>query len=612
MIVSISCDSLHGATDESASKVALIARTDETGAVKLKISSRTWDSDRIGYSIKRRIQKADGEWTAWEHVGGPLLQPNLEKEALKKNGLSSVLKDLDKKWLQYHRKQTTEELLDGFSDDQKMYNRAYFMSIPVENYEWAVAFGFAAVDANVPRGRTCEYVLYEMVSEDKDIRLGEVLDSLIVRSSKAAVDLPELFVLNATRTDEKWTRIRFRLRKKDLDRLDGLADRFAVLRSEIEQPIRDVVGHVSVNAGRPVKEDETLVEFEVIDKDTPEGQVKYGVAPYQLSKSLGGIGVKRAIVGRWLRPLNAIEQFVAENGEDGTIHLSWKHKQTAVKVSGYKLYRTIEKRGKKDQQKPDGTEDDSVLIATSIAPLAEKWIDKDLGNAKPGDLVQYRLVAVSGDSRENVESIVEVSVPYPRPAAPEKLSAKVLEESGKVYVLLTWMPVKTEHVHGYMVQQLEPQTGKWFEIASTGKDKTEVKLDMGNGHVQRTFRVKSLATGRGGMSKPSMPIIVDVPRVGGVPTQEVRFSKTIGEDGSATLVWTQVISDDVAGFRIHLGDKLVADEKVLSTWVRQYQIWDVDISKRKDFTLSIVDKHGNVSQAVQLQGVKRDKTDIGS
>jgi hypothetical protein len=546
----------------------------------------------VGFDLRRR--HLDGErWTDWVTVGPNLIQPDLTEAHLEKLDLKAVLGRMDE-WDRLGNPRTPGAILKKMHSSAKEFQQAAAMS--QTNREWAVAFGMAWSDAEAPKGAICEYRLSPVLEDAARGRIvGEPIDVIRLRASAGAIMCPELEDLKAVRTSEKTVKVSFRVRKAVIDSYRGAAY-LGLLKAAPSEPMRNVIDKQGIRFGS-VSKDGAFYEFAMSDKQAGNVAIKYAIAPITLSGTRGQLS-ERVVVSRVKEPVVAPE-IQCRTTPEGVV-VTWKHEGQEDGIEGFRIVRrVIGKRlaetMKEAASQPSSQVSDQMASAELSPPGARSWTDGTALTECQGMRVRYAVIAVSGDYRENQTGMSEaVQIPLPTPPTPGGLKAKVAVKKDAVVVKCEWDAVDAKGVAGYRVQEYLEQEGIWYDCGSLATNSYKKEVGKNGGSIK--LRVMSV-TMDGQRSVPSEPLLIEYPSTKKIPVDQTGFWMKKKPDGGLVLLWNAPAWDHIKGFRIERDGKLIAGEKELGRYVREYTIWSPP-EKTGKYRLYIVDTWGQVSDPV--------------
>jgi len=560
------------------------AQTDQDGRVLIRWTMREWDKSLVGFRLLRRQRTGDSSWTRWESHGPAVIQPDFSEARLKKQGLMKVLAKMPE-WRKQGNPTESGAVLKKLASEPKAF--AQISLLCAMDPEWALAFGLAWRDELVEKGGTYEYAVAKVLQGAGGRKVQEPFATVVVMACHGGFSGPPIQTLTAHRIRQKqYVVLEWTVASKDIEAARDVRY-WSIVGGGPAKPLKAELAKKAVHS-RTATNDGNVCTYRQAVKAEDNAKIKYALAPIN---SFGTVGLlsRRVVVGRRQPDLTKPEAPQCEL-LDGACIIRWVH-HTDARVAGYEILRQISS-GKRE-----------VVTDSPLPPGRRQWTDKDLA-ACAGKRVTYYVRAVSDDYRANATSGpgMSVLVPMPKPDAPRDFKAEFTIKAGKRCVACTWTPATDDESIGYIVRKLIPEQKLWVDFGTSKTGRLE--KEVGKAAEVLILRVVAV-TGGGPRSDPSNQVRVTVPPARPFTASGVKLWVQAMNDGGVHFLWDAPAWEEVVGFRVLVDGNVVADEKALSTYVRQFKCWSVP-ENAKRYELVLVDKWGRSTEPVKCTTVVRD------
>ena len=571
------CNPLIGATGEP--KTYVQCETEADGRVLVRWSVPKWDEDLIGFRLLRREQAEDSSWTKWYSHGPAIVQPDFSEARLKKLGLTQVLAKMPE-WRKAGNPMEADAVVKKLASEPKDFRPILFMCLA--NRQWALAFGLAWRDDSVKKGKTYEYAVAKIVRGPSGRKVREPFGTVRVTVGHGGFAGPPLESFKARRVRQKaivvleWSVAKDRIAaRRDLVR-------WSILAGKPEEPLKKQAATKSLSS-RSAGSDGNFLKYRVSVRAADDAKHKYALAPVNKFGTAGRLS-RRVVVERRQPDLTSPERVWAEL-IGGKCIVRWVHHIDA-RVQGYEILR---------QTVSHGTE----VVTDALVPYGRRqWTDSNLAGCA-GKRISYSVRVISGDYRRGVisKSSIPVSVPLPKPKPPRDFKAELVYRSGKRYVVCTWTPAPKGASVGYIVRKLIPSQKLWVDF---GTSKTGC-LEKTIGNAGQVLVLRVVAVTRGGPpSGPSDEVRLAIPTAGPFKVSGVSLQAKVLKDKGVHFQWYAPAWSRVAGFRLLVDGKEIANEKILGRYVRQYKSWNVP-ADAKEYKLVVVDPGGREAAPITVR-----------
>jgi hypothetical protein len=572
-------------------RAGLAGTANEDGSISLRFNAAQWEKDQVGFRLLRRQRLKDDTWSEWYSVGPRIIAPDLTPARLAGMKLDTVQKEMPR-WVKAGNPTTTDALVAKLSEAPKEYPGV--LMIGFMNFQWAQALGHGYVDTTTKPNTLYEYAVAQIRKTPKGIIQDKPCATARLSSRHGDIECPAIERLSATYSRSKRAGIRIVWKTKP-EKQKGTRQvvSWAILSGDPASPLKKVANRVPFSRDKDVHDYATSTSGDVTGKS-----IKIGIAPVDSFGTVGQIQATVVAAPR-LAKVDRPESVTVSVKENAPPVVRWKH-NTRIPFKGYRIRFFV-------QKKNSGLADEIKLEQKELIPAGRRyWVDtRDLSQYE-GRTVQYQIVVVSGDYRSDIGGPLSRSqqIPFSDMPAPTSFDATVKTERGKRFVVCKWTGVKGRK-STYRVEYLLPEKKVWAEFLTSST--TEGKKDIG-GTLGRTYVLRVIAINEEGKdSLPSDHVRVVIPDVNKISADNMRLSVEKGKDGSVQFYWTGPAWKHIAGYRLYCGNTLLSDEKTLTTYIRQFKMWDIAKGKH-DYFIYAVDTTGRVSDTPAVPAGQKNKT----
>lgn len=532
-----------------------------TDHVKLFWYPNSWDSQAVGFKIKRRVIPANGGNSEWNLLSKSTIIPacsknksyfNVTNLSDKASQLKQRFEDLVNgtvphiKLREMHAEEYSQILIDEMSRD-------LISIIFYKDFDIALIHGFGYIDYDIPKDQHYEYGVFVIYKNGKE-ELSAIYNWEYGQKDQLEVPMQATYKFKKS---NKSVRINWAFNSDYYFNNKKIAG-FDIFKS---------VGNndfIKINSDRILvdKDHNNMSFIKHLETNIDETlKYKFAVAPISLFNTLGEMTIIEPVVKHAFEKIAITDFSVKESSEGSNVNLNfkWGFDQNFEKLmDGYYLCQS-------------GNNFSLDTISSFMTPDTKAFTLKNF-KAIDGKLYSFSLIGMM----KNMDNIFSNQLNYFYVNKPKKVTEfsgtpYKKENSDNIYIKFSWDKINPEYT--YNLYQSEPNDLEGPLILSNSEPITENKYDyfVGNsGDDQYRFQLVTVDKDSELEGEASETLLITVPNY---KYGKVLINAAIQTEPTKALMKFGFYEyKDLKGFRIYLNKQLVADENEVGKDSREYTL----------------------------------------